>query len=83
MKSLVPASFALSFALLLFMPCAAQAQWSQDPAQNLGIGVSTGDQAIPKICATSDGGCYISWFDNRSGDYCVYMQRLNSVGEAQ
>jgi len=69
--------------LLLLPPMTADAQWSKDPAQNLGIGVGTGDQALPKIVETSDGGCYITWFDNRSGDYCVYMQRLNSVGEAQ
>jgi hypothetical protein len=65
------------------MPTGVVAQWSADPMQNLGIAVADGDQALPKIEATSDGGCYISWFDNRSGSYCVYMQRLNALGEAQ
>lgn len=68
---------------MVILPLAASAQWSSNPLQNLGIAVENGDQATPKIKATSDGGCYISWFDNRSGSYCMYLQRLNSLGEAQ
>jgi len=68
--------------ILIFAPV-LQAQWSADSLQNLAIADTTGEQAIPKINATSDGGCYISWFDNRSGNYSVYLQRLNSAGEAQ
>ncbi len=59
------------------------AQWSNDPASNLLISNQSGDQALPKIASTSDGGCYISWFDARSGSYAVYLQRLNSLGEKQ
>ncbi|RJP81203.1 MAG: T9SS C-terminal target domain-containing protein [Candidatus Zixiibacteriota bacterium] len=61
----------------------SHAQWSSDPLQNLGIAVANGDQTLPKIAATSDNGCYISWFDGRSGSYCMYLQRLNSAGEPQ
>jgi hypothetical protein len=43
----------------------------------------TGGQELTKIAATSDGGCYISWFDNRSGSYAVYLQRLNAQGVKQ
>ncbi len=70
-------------AVLLLLPLGTNAQWSADPLENLGIAVATGDQALPKIVETSDGGCYISWFDNRSGSYCVYLQLLNSQGEIQ
>ena len=69
---------------MLFLPLSlsANAQWSEDPSQNLGVGVTTGEQVLPKIVKTSDGGCFISWFDNRSGSYCMYMQRLNALGES-
>lgn len=55
-------------------------QWSPDPAINLAVGDTTGEQALAKIGSTSDGGCYISWFDNRSGSYAVYLQRLDPLG---
>jgi len=61
----------------------ALAQWSSDPLQNLAIADTSGEQILPKISATSDGGCFISWFDSRNGNYCVYLQRLNSLGEPQ
>jgi hypothetical protein len=38
---------------------------------------------LPKIAATSDGGCYIGWFDARSGGYAVYLQKLNALGVKQ
>lgn len=57
------------------------AQWSSDSLQNTPIIVHSGDQVVPKIKATSDGGCYISWYDNRNGNYDVYLQRLNPQGE--
>ena len=57
------------------------AQWSSDSLQNTPIIVHSGNQVVPKIKATSDGGCYISWYDNRNGNYDVYLQRLNPQGE--
>ena len=56
------------------------AQWSSNPAVNLTVCDTTGEQALAKIGSTSDGGCYISWFDNRSGSYAVYLQRLDPLG---
>src|SRR5207244_10441782 len=41
------------------------------------------DQATPKITKTTDGGCYIVWFDHRGGNYDVYLQRLNALGVKQ
>lgn len=61
----------------------AQAQWSSDPSLNLAIADRGGDQVQPKIRATSDGGCYISWLDNNAGGYDVYLQRLNVNGVEQ
>jgi hypothetical protein len=59
------------------------AQWSPDSTLNLTICDLSGEQVLPKICATSDGGCFISWFDTRSGSYCVYLQRLDYQGNPQ
>src|SRR5262245_40103865 len=58
----------------------AQAQWSLDPAANLTVADRTGEQVQPKVRPTSDGGCYVSWFDNATGGYDVYLQRLGASG---
>jgi hypothetical protein len=60
-----------------------QAQWSNNPAVNFAICDTTGEQVLAKIASTSDGGSYVSWFDNRSGSYAVYLQRLDNVGYKQ
>jgi hypothetical protein len=62
---------------------AALAQWSADPANNLAIGDLANDQVQAKIKPTSDGGCYITWFDNASGGYDVKIQRLDRQGFEQ
>lgn len=55
---------------------------------NLGVAVKRNEQVQPKIRATPDGGCYISWFDNeprgnpRFG-YDVFLQRLDANGVPQ
>ncbi len=63
------------------LPGTALGQWSPDSLQNLQVCDLTGDQVIPKIESTSDGGCFISWFDARGSGYCLYLQRLNAQGE--
>ncbi len=69
--------------VLLALVSTAQAQWSPDSTANLQICDLTGEQVLPKIASTSDGGCFISWFDQRSGSYCVYLQRLDYQGNPQ
>jgi len=73
----------LVFLFLTFLSSVIYAQWSSDPGTNLKISDPNGEQVLPKIAGTSDGGFYISWFDSRSGNYDVYMQLLNSSGEPQ
>ncbi|MEO8666271.1 MAG: hypothetical protein ABI462_12330, partial [Ignavibacteria bacterium] len=58
----------------------SNAQWTSNTALNNAICDTTGDQATPKIASTSDGGCYIMWFDNRVANYPVYLQRLDAAG---
>jgi hypothetical protein len=71
-------------ALLAAFAGTAAAQWSSNPAANLRIVDHPGEQNQAKLAPTSDGGAYISWFDNgRGGGYDVYLQRVNSAGIAQ
>lgn len=74
---------AMMLTAVLIAPLAVHAQWSSDPLRNLGVAVAANDQVTPKMVATSDSGCYISWFDSRSGGYCMYLQRLNAAGVPQ
>src|SRR5262249_47039375 len=62
---------------------AALAQWSSNPAANLSLADRTGEQVQPKVVPTPDGGCYVSWFDNSTGGYDVYLQRLSAGGVEQ
>ena len=77
------AGLALGLSTILVLPTALAAQWSSNPSQNLSIGDGPGEQVLPKIAATSDGGCYLGWFDSRSGGYAVYLQRLSADGTEQ
>lgn len=54
--------------------------WSNDPTQNLLIAQGRCNPlAGQKICATADGGFYISWLDNARG-YSLFLQRLDASG---
>lgn len=61
----------------------ANAQWSSNSAVNLAVADRTGEQTQTKIRPTFDGGCYVSWFDNSSGGYDIYIQRLDRDGNEQ
>ncbi len=69
--------------LTLFYTLSALAQWPTSPLENLLVCDHTGEQALPKIAATSDGGCYVTWWDHASGNYDVYLQRFDSEGVPQ
>lgn len=59
-------------------------QWSSNPQVNSQICDIDQKQTLPKVAATSDGGFFISWFDQRgNGAYKVYLQRLNAQGVKQ
>ena len=57
----------------------ASAQWPSDPGLNLSVADGFGEQILPKIAPTADGGCYVSWFDGGAG-YDVRLQRLDAAG---
>ena len=58
-------------------------QWSSNTAANLNIANRGSDQNQPKVRPTSDGGCYISWFDGIGSGWDVRLQRLNAKGVEQ
>lgn len=71
-------------AVFIFTPFFALfPQWSSNPNTNLNICDVTGNQTQPEVAITSDGGCYISWFDDRYGNYDFYLQKLNLNGVKQ
>lgn len=59
------------------------AQWPIYSDTNLAITNQTGTQTMPIVSATSDGGCYISYYNTASGNYDMYMQYLDSTGTAR
>jgi len=73
----------LALLLLAALPAAALAVWSADPQVNLAIADRASDQVVPKIAARAGGGCYVGWFDLASGNYDVYLQRLDAGGNEQ
>ncbi len=82
MRTMVVKVFVMITATLLICS-SALAQWPTDPDSNMVICNHSGEQAIPKVAPTSDGGCYICWYDHESGNYDMYLQRLNAYGEIQ
>jgi hypothetical protein len=59
------------------------AQWPIYSDTNLAITSQTGSQTVPLVAATSNGGCFISWYNTASGNYDMYMQYLDSTGTAR
>lgn len=58
----------------------SHAQFTPDPAANTSVADRTGEQVQPKIRMGPDRSMYISWFDNATGGYDVYLQRLDARG---
>lgn len=76
-------ALAVSVLGLAFAP-SALADWSTDPFTNTPVAVAANDTVQPKVVAIPDGnGCYVSWFDNRTGGYDVYLQRFDRMGNPQ
>jgi hypothetical protein len=58
-------------------------QWSTDPTVNTLVCNVNHAQLLPKTAVTSTGETYITWFDGRSGNLDVYLQKLNINGVPQ
>ncbi|RPI14202.1 MAG: T9SS C-terminal target domain-containing protein [Ignavibacteriae bacterium] len=50
-------------------------------------GVSICNQAAaqrgPKLVSDGSGGAFVTWYDNRAGNYDIYTQRIGSAGAVQ
>jgi hypothetical protein len=68
---------------LLVLAAPLAGQWSASPSTHLAVGDGSGEQVLPKLAATADGGCYLAWFDGASGSYAVRLQRLDAAGVEQ
>ncbi|MGE3173773.1 MAG: hypothetical protein AB7O97_14200 [Planctomycetota bacterium] len=73
----------LALAGMVAVPAAAPAQWSDSPLQNVVVADRANDQRLPHIAATSDGGCYIGWFDHHGTGFELWLQRLDRHGVEQ
>ena len=52
-------------------------QW---PINGLALSTASGWQELPRIVTDGAGGAIVSWQDNRSGDYDVYVQQIDARG---
>jgi len=71
--------FFVAICLIFLMNVDAVAKWSDDSLVNFPIVDAVGSQVVAKICPTTEGGCYVSWYDGGSG-YDVRLQRLDRMG---
>lgn len=78
MNAIAKTSIGLAF--LSTLAPSARAQWPSNPALNLPVCNTTGDQAVPRMAAGGDGTTWIGWFDSRGGSYAVYVQKLDYAG---
>lgn len=59
----------------------AHAAWPRDPFNgNVPICTAAAAQTDPTITSDGAGGAIITWYDQRSGNYDVYAQRISATG---
>lgn len=69
--------------LLIIISINLFAQWNSNTSVNTLVCDATGEQSVTKLALCPDGSTYYTWFDNRSGGYAVYIQKLDVNGTAQ
>ncbi|MDI6808208.1 MAG: hypothetical protein QME66_04385 [Candidatus Eisenbacteria bacterium] len=75
-------TFAAAF-LVIGTVSQSYGEWSGSPNVNTPICTASGGQTDPKIIGDGAGGAIITWYDNRSGSYDIYAQRINASGIVQ
>ncbi|HPS39899.1 MAG TPA: T9SS type A sorting domain-containing protein [Candidatus Cloacimonadota bacterium] len=68
------------FALFISVFICLGAQWSSDASQPTLVVNGLGEQVMPKIAIDAAGNCYMSYFDNSTGNYRVWLRRFNLAG---
>jgi len=79
----IPRHLCLVLGLLSLAVVTVSAEWSGDPYSNLPIADRTSEQVVPHVVSTSDGGCYVGWYDLSFGQYSICLQRLDANGYEQ
>lgn len=59
---------------------AGDVEWTVD---GVALATGTGHRSNPSLAADGFGGAFVTWHDDRSGNYDIYMQRVNANGAAQ
>jgi hypothetical protein len=55
-------------------------QWTTD---GVALGTGVGDQQVPAIVSDGSGGAIVAWQDSRSGNFDIYVQRIDASGTVQ
>ncbi|MFN8587575.1 MAG: FlgD immunoglobulin-like domain containing protein [Candidatus Eisenbacteria bacterium] len=78
--------FALAASVCALLSAAAatpsHANWSRDVRVNTPVCTATGDQWAPVSAPDGAGGFLVAWYDWRSGNADVYVQRYDGAGRA-
>jgi hypothetical protein len=73
--------FALLACLLhCVLAAPSRATWPHDPTVNVPLCTAASTQQSPRSCSDGAGGAIVTWFDYRSGNYDVYVQRVSREG---
>ena len=52
-------------------------QWT---ANGIGVCTQAAAQHGPRIISDGSGGAFLTWYDQRAGDYDIYAQRVSAIG---
>ena len=52
-------------------------QWT---ANGIGVCTQAAAQYGPRIISDGSGGAFLTWYDQRAGDYDIYAQRVSAIG---
>ena len=63
----------------LLAATATHAQWQLDATP---LSTAASNQEFPTIVSDGAGGAIVTWQDNRSGNYDIYVQRINAFGDS-
>lgn len=69
------------FIVHFLMVSQVRAQWSNDPSVNNVISNDSLRQIFPEIISDGMNGAIIAWVDYRFGEYDIYVQRINNMGQ--
>ncbi|MFA7543925.1 MAG: hypothetical protein WCY84_06070, partial [Candidatus Cloacimonadaceae bacterium] len=72
----------LFITLFLLSLLSLSAQWSDSPAAPTAIATGAGEQSLPKVAVAPNGNTYISYFDNATGAYQLYLKLYDADGNA-